>query len=162
MNLIFKADKQISGGLCKGYLVNWNFSRNNGSYSKGKDFLSIHWEIGQSSADIVRFHVESPIDSVDNELNFIKNKIITLILAKLKDIKNCIKIGELKTGLRLSNTNSNKSTEVFKVILYPNNVFSTHEENIKQVHNQVEGIINDVVMKFTLDIEKIGLESNMN
>ena len=161
MKLIFKADKQKSGKLCKGYLVNWDLSRNNGSYSKGKDFLSIHWEISDDSVNVVKLHVESPVNSVDSQLNLIKNKIITEILAKLTDVRNCIKIGEVKTGLMIYKIHLNKSTQVFKVVLYPDNVLLTQEDNIKQVHKQVEGIINDVVMKFALNIKDIGLVSSL-
>ena len=56
MILIFETDKQPSGKLVKGYLPNWNYVKNNGSYVKGKDFLSLHWEVKDDSLNIVRFH----------------------------------------------------------------------------------------------------------
>lgn len=161
MDLTVKSDKQRSGKLNKAYLANWDFSRNNGSYSKGKDFLSIHWEIKEDSPNEVRFHVESPIYSIDNELNLIKSKIIILLLANLIELKNRVTIGELKVGLNVYKIDTNKSTEVFKVILDQNNMLSTDEENIKQVNAQVEDIINKVIMKFILNIKNIGLISSL-
>ncbi|OOM05686.1 hypothetical protein [Clostridium saccharobutylicum] len=161
MNLIFKEDKQISGKLCKAYLENWDFSRNNGSYAKGEDFLSIHWEIAESSPDEVRFHVEAPTHSIDNELNLIKSKIIILLLSKLIEIKNRINIGELKSGSRLTKIDINKSTEVFKIILDQKNIMSTAKENIDQVNSKVEDIINNVIEKFSLDIKNNGMGSTL-
>lgn len=160
MDLIFKKDKQISGKLCKGYLENWDFSRNNGSYVKGKDFLSIHWEIAENSPGEVRFHVEAPTYLIDNELNLIKSKIIILLLSKIIEIKNCATVGELKTGSRLSKIDINKSTEVFKIILDKKNICNNSEENIKQVNIQLQDIINNVIEKFTLDIKNKGMISN--
>lgn len=157
MDLIFIKDKQRSGELCKAYLENWNFSRNNGSYAKGKDFLSIHWEIAGNSPDKVRFHVETPIYSIDNELNLIKSKIIILLLSKLIEIKDCVTVGELETGIKLSEIDINKSTEVFKIILVKKNICTTPEENIKLVNIQLEDIINNVIEKFALAIKNKGM-----
>ena len=157
MNLIFKKDKQISGKLSKGYLSNWNYSRNHGSYSNGKDFLSLHWEAKADSMNKIRFHVESPKFSVDSELNLIKKKLITEILAKVPEIKRCVTVGELELGSMILKADLKKSTEVFKIILFQNNSFSTYEENINQVNNQIEGIINGIVAKFSLEIRGKGL-----
>jgi len=160
VDLIFEKDKQISGRLCKAYLENWDFSRNNGSYTKNEDFLSIHWEIAENSPDEVRFHVEAPTYLIDNELNLIKSKIIILLLSKLIEIKNCVSIGELKPGSRLSQIDTNKSTEVFKIILDKKNICTTPEENIKQVNIQLQDIINNVITKFIPDIKNKGMISN--
>lgn len=157
MSLIFKKDKQNSGKLCKGYLGNWDYSRNKGSYSKGKDFLSLHWEIKDDSKNKVRFHVESPVFSINNELNLIKNKLIIAILAKILEIKSFVNVGEVEIGSMLLKSDTNKCTEVFKVVLFQNNTFSTYEENIEQVNNQVEVILNEILSKFSSEIKQKGL-----
>lgn len=158
MILIFETDKQPSDKLVKGYLPNWNYAKNNGSYVKGKDFLSLHWEVKDDSLNIVRFHVESPKYVTDKELNRIKYKIIIGILANILEIEKLLTVGNVSTGTMLFNIDNHKCTEVFRVILNNGCVETSLQDNIELVNHQVEKVINKVVSKFFNDIDKLGLK----
>lgn len=157
MNIIFKKDKQPSGKLVKGYLPNWNYTRNSGNFAKGKDFLSLHWEVKDDSLNIVRFHVESPKYEIDKELNRIKYKIIVGILASILEIEKLITVGEVKTGTMLNNIDNDKCTEVFRVILNSGCILTSYDENIELVNHQVGKVINKVVSRYSNEIKNLGL-----
>ena len=73
------------------------------------------------------------------------------------DIKSFVNVGEIEIGSMLLKADTKKCTEVFKVILFQNNIFSTYEENIDQVNNQVEVILNEILAKFSSEIKEKGL-----
>jgi hypothetical protein len=148
MSLIFERD-DFRSKLIKGYPTNWNVSRNNGSYNTGKDFLSIHWEVHYESPDVVRLDVESPTKVIDYELNFLKQRIIIAILSKTQEINNSLKLGDFQIASRLFNTDMNKSSEVFHVKIFENNIKQDYKENILQVHEQIGNIISSVLLKFS-------------
>ncbi len=163
MNLYIESDNQPSGKLLKAYRKNWNYSKDNGSYATNRDFFSVHWEIRANSPGQVRLHVESPVKNDDNELNFIKLKVIIGIFSKIDKIFQTIKCGEIAIVGRLLSVDINKSTEVFQVVR--NDELGADEsdnEKFKMVDNEIGFLVDEVVKKFVKELELKGLKSTTN
>ena len=56
------------------YYLNWNYSKDNGNYTNGNNFLSVHWEISDLNRNVIKLHVEAPIYITNPALNRISQK----------------------------------------------------------------------------------------
>ena len=157
MNLLFKNDRKPSGKLIKAYLNNWNWKKDNGCYSSGKGFLTIHWEVRYETKNMVRLHVEAPSLKTNIELNSLKSRIIISILAKTFTLPSILE-EDIELGKRLNYVDKFKSSEVLKVIFPKKN--TNIKENIKKVHGDIGDIINNIISKdkYVKQINQTGLK----
>lgn len=154
MSLIFHIGN-INGGLVTGHEPEWERRRNKGSYNKGLDFFSVHWEAKDEYPNQIRLHVESPPFAIDSDLNKLKQEVIAIIRT-LNMEKSVRESGYgYEDGSRLSPSNilENKSTEVFRVIVSKAQSEMTHHEKIEQVHTRLGEQISYVVNKFSVKLE---------
>ncbi len=152
--LIFEEDTQRSGKLIKGYKSNWNWKKKDGSYAKGENFLSVHWEVHDHSPHIVRLHVESPKQEKDLTLNALKNRIIVSLLSNIFKIKETITFGGLKIGVQLQLSHVNKSTEVFHIELH-NGQDDSSKEHVERINPIIECYIDEALKYHLKEIENV-------
>jgi hypothetical protein len=160
MNIRFE-EKELQGGkLLRGGEYDWFWIKNGGSYKKGINFFSVHWEIQCKYPNIIRFHVESPKYHVDSILNSIKSEFIGSIL-KDKEIEQSILASSFvyEIGKRISDEaiQQYKSTEAFKIKLKENQVKSDACDNIKAVHKILLVNIDKILEKFANRLKNDGL-----
>lgn len=148
------------------YYLNWNYSKDNGNYTNGNNFLSVHWEISDSNRNVIKLHVEAPIYITNPALNRIKQKIIIILLSKIAKLNTCntfdSSIGTFELGSQIHLGDNNKSTTVFKItFLSPNNDI---EQNFSVINHIFEKVINDSINK-TKDLitqEKLIAQESFN
>ena len=148
----------------RGLLTKFNLikkERDGGSYDKKRDFFTVHWEIKHEKPDNVRLHVETPIKTIDPDLNDLKKRVIFRILNS--EICNLINstgyfIYERGTRVRTKNTETNiendQSTEVFRVILPPSQSTKNWEEKLTFVDNYFGLFIQNILWEFCNEIKK--------
>jgi hypothetical protein len=143
------------GGFQQGIVEEWDWCKLDGGYDEGVGFFSVHWEIHDWNPDSIRLHVESPAISIDSELNSIKVAIIKEVIAS--SIRNHIiqKGYEFRQGTKILQTETNKSTEAFRVVLQQHQKMSNHEDNMKLVHNLAEHLIHPIIMEFSQQLDHL-------
>lgn len=146
----FKSDSSTDGPLVYGYEDGWHWSKNKGSYQKGKDFFWIHLEISDTAPTTVKLHVESPNVTTDPKLNSIKQEVVTqFLLPKFEKIitERGLMYKDPKRH-QSSKVEKNKTTSPFHVVLTKEQDQGSHESNIEFVNNILGAEIREVVEKF--------------
>lgn len=155
MSLIFQ-EGNVNGRLVKGYEPEWDMQRSGGTYKKGYNFFSVHWEAKDRDLGGIRLHVESPATSIDPVLNKLKQDVIADIQSI--DVKmaasSCDYIYKIGRKITASDIQNNKSTEVFRIILNQTQMKAIHQENIKLVHECVGSHLIEVMKRFTARINE--------
>ncbi|NTV68386.1 MAG: hypothetical protein HGB06_12085 [Chlorobaculum sp.] len=153
--------KPQGGPLVSGRVEEWEWSRRGGNYNNHRDFFTIHWEIQESKPNEVRFHVESPIAEVDQNLNDIKKNIISrfisdgFLIGKIRD--EILSAGyEYKVGRRITEKciRKYKSIEPFRIIIPKCFELPSFEENIEHIHNAFGQTIHSVIEPYLIEIKK--------
>lgn len=164
MSLKFNSSNKTSlisrNSITQAYKNGWNFIRSKGNYNSGIDFFSIHWEVNSDSPNIIRFHVESPREEVDQNLNNLKFEIITDIKDNLKHAESLLKKGTLVNSLRSNNEKNirnNKSSEVFHVSLDESYDYPRVKEAVNLVNNDLNQFLDQFILKHTERIKKLNL-----
>jgi len=154
--MIFQNASSKSGPYELGHEQGWHWSTRKGGHASGQDFFWVHWEISSDRPNDVKLHVESPKASVDEELNNLKQEVIKQLLTVQfqKLIENSD--WEFARGIRLKTESieNNKSTQVFRVVLPPEQKKETHQQNIEMVNSVAREAINEVLAPFKDRLDK--------
>jgi hypothetical protein len=153
--MIFKTLKLQSGLLTYGQPLEWDWTRDGGSYFDKRDFFCVHWEVHHPEgnpdfAHSVRFHVESPNHAVDSELNEIKRKIVEAFQTTRVESASEKNGFSYKKGSRVSleSIRKNRCTEAFRVTLPTNKRGGNPEQSIEIVHSLLGGEVATVLEPF--------------
>jgi hypothetical protein len=155
VTLIFKRGPDAHNNWVIGCLPTWEWEKNGGGYTDGRDFFCVHWQVNIPKSDlsanvdrgIIRLHVESPRYEVDPFLNEVKRELI----AALHDSKlgqEALNNGyDYKMGIRTSidQVRSNKSTEPLRVLIPESQLKKADEDNIAGVHAALGSIVDQLV-----------------
>lgn len=165
MSLKFNSSDKTSlisqNSITQAYKSGWNFVRFGGSYSSGKNFFSIHWEVNSSSANLVRFHVEAPTEKEDKNLNDLKYQIVNEIKNNLHEAESLIKEGQIVESVRASkekNIKNDKSSEVFHVVLDDSYDYKKVKEGIILVNKNLRGFLDQYIQKHSERFKKLNLK----
>lgn len=159
----FRQGKSLGNDWESGAPANWDWSKNGGDEFKNRDFFSVHWEVNypkNSSSDAVneiRLHVSSPRYADDASLNEVKQRIIEAltsptVIHSIEQRGYQCKIGSRTTPKLVR---QNRGTEPLRVILSQEQMRSTHNENMRLVHQAVGDIINSVIGRFTPELDRL-------
>ena len=135
--------RQVGGPLVSAMIEQWEWYRDGGSYAKHRDFLTVHWEAQESSADVVRLHVDAPRYADDPRLNGLKSDLVERLLAaelaaQIEARGFAHQHGKLVSDKSVA---GNKSTEAFRVVLTPAQRRSTIEANLALVHEALGPLV---------------------
>lgn len=165
MSLKFNSSDKTSyisrNSITQAYKNGWNFNRSNGNYKSGINFFSIHWEVNSDSPNLIRFHVESPIQTVDQNLNDLKFEIISEIKGNLKNANLLLKNGILVNSSRSNNEKNirnNKSSEVFHVSLDESYDYHRVKESINLINNDLNQFLDQFILKHAERIRELNLK----
>jgi hypothetical protein len=160
--MTFTTLKSLSGLLTYGQPPQWNWTRSGGHYFAKRDFFCVHWEVHHPAdspdfAHSVRFHVESPSESNDSQLNGIKGEIIEALLSSSLEGVAVEKGFAYKKGSRTSSAliQKNQCTEAFRVTLPDAKLGATPQQNIEIVHAALGDEVERVLERFyeTLNVQ---------
>ncbi|WP_243375448.1 hypothetical protein [Geotalea sp. SG265] len=137
----------VGGELTVGLVEEWDWAKNDGGYTEGRDFFSIHWEVRHNYPCAIMFHVEAPRYEIDPELNTLKEDVITEILSSGILNKVTSKDYSLEIGRRInqSEIRRNKSTEAFRVVLKDASSPRDHEQDLLRVHDALGSHVEKII-----------------
>lgn len=160
----YYVQKQRGNDLERGGPKAWNWTRNGGEYSNGRDFFSVHWEVhlpkspdDTDFSNVVRLHIEAPRFRDDPTLNSIKREVVQAILAA--ELARVAARGDmdLRRGTRTSieSIQANKCTEPFRVVLSPSQTKATPCANMECVHEVLWPTLSEVLTPFCPRLERL-------
>lgn len=148
--MIFESDSSKNGPYEFGYEHGWHWSKNKGSYNRGRGFFWVHWEISDDKPVSVKLHVESPNVVTDQKLNLIKQQMVQEFLSS--HFKKMVEENSFSfvpgRQVRVEDVRKNKSTQPFRVVLTPEQAKKTHRENIEMVNAAMSQSLNEVIERF--------------
>lgn len=151
MALHFHHDASRDGNLTLAYEPGWDWSRFGGNYDSGGDFFAVHWEVKERDPLNIRLHVESPKQMVDSKLNALKQSVIEDVLhSQIEQAARHAGLGfKLGSRLSLSAQQTNKSTEVCRLVLAEDKRDNSEEDRIREVHEIAGLIVSAIVSRYT-------------
>lgn len=126
-----------------------------GSYDAHRDFLTVHWEVRESSPRDIRLHVEAPRESIDPDLNSIKADIIAAFLDPSVERAIAQRGLAYRVGRRISDKSISryKSTEPFRIELDAS-AGTDMERNLMLVHHALADLVGSRLAPFLPEIER--------
>ena len=154
----FKNSDPIGGSLDSGFIDEWiwprpwNDTRTRGGYESGRYFFHIHWGVQRRDPNSIRLYIGSPRHSDDAFLNDLKRDVINAIFAS--DVAETVGRNgyEYQKGKKLSSADSNKTTELFRVILTDKQHKPTVNDDMIMVDKAVHSQIDQVVQRFVTQL----------
>jgi hypothetical protein len=151
--MTFEYRRGLKGPFTKGMIDGWDYSREGGGYRKGSGFFSVHWEVHDHDPDAVKLHVEAPRAADDKTLNSLKQQVMQALLSSAIDDSVRSQGFDFQWGSRVSveATERFKSSEAFRVLLRDQRD-STHEDNLKKVHQVIGPELFRLIQRFAAPI----------
>jgi hypothetical protein len=152
--VIFYSGASTDGPYDFGYEEGWHWSKNRGSYDRGRDFFWVHWEISDGSPHSVKLHVECPNAATDPELNAIKQEMVQAFLSPT--FKNILEqqgytyiIGR---RIKPEHIERFKSTQAFRVMLTDEQSQNDNKANIEMVNAVTNDAVRKVIKRFSTQL----------